>query len=105
MFGEKNENRGGKKSLLAKLKSFFTGKKDNSQAVFDASDLETEAAETAEQTDLSTYSRYTEEYREFLASTEQEKDRVTTPKAVPEDIPETNETSGNENGDAPEADK
>lgn len=101
MFGRNKENGEEKVSILTRLKNFFTGKKESTPEVFEMNDLEPDPAETANQPDIATYSRYTEEYQEFLTAQEQQ----ATERTVPADMTEETEETLSETAEAdPETD-
>ncbi len=93
---EKNqENNGGKVSFITRLKNFFTGKKE--PETFDMNDLQPDPSETADQPDIATYSRYTEEYQQFLASQEQQQNQERT---IPGDAAVTEPGPAEENAES-----
>lgn len=98
MFGQDKENNGEKTGFFTRLKNFFMGKKE--PETFDMNDLQPDLPETADQPDIATYSRYTDEYREFLASQEQQQN---TERTIP-DAAGMTETEPAEDNTEPAAD-
>lgn len=72
MFGRNKDNGEEKPNILTWLKNFFTGKKESEPEIFEMNDLEPADGTAPEQPDIATYSRFTEEYQQFLASQEQQ---------------------------------
>lgn len=93
MFGRKKENDEEKVGILTRLKNFFTGKKESAPEVFEMNDLEPAPEENTNQPDIETYSRYTEEYQNFLAS----QDQQLAERAIPTDT--ASENTGAPSGD------